>query len=194
MDKLAVLASIIENRRSIKPAQMNGNKADDAVIRRLLELADWAPTHGRTEPWRFVVYAGDGVAKFCADHANLYKENTPADRYNQGSFDNLYNMGANVSHIIVAYMKRGANPKIPVLEEIAAASCAIQNVLLGAEAAGLASFWSTGGMTLQPAMKQYYQLEEEDTVLGLLYIGYSADGSKPGQRNTPLEQKIQWFS
>ncbi|SIS79278.1 Nitroreductase [Filimonas lacunae] len=191
---MATLTQIIENRRSIKPAVMNGQKIEDNVIRELLQLADWAPTHAKTEPWRFVVYAGEAVARFCADHANLYKENTPAERFNQGTFDNLTNMGNNLSHIVAVYMKRGANPNIPVIEELAATSCAVQNILLGAEANGIAVLWSTGGMTLKPAMKQYFQLEEEDAVLGLLYMGYAADSSKPGARNTPLEQKVQWHS
>jgi nitroreductase len=194
MEKTTILEELVKNRRSVKPAVMNGEKIADNVIHELLELADWAPTHARTEPWRFVVYSGEAVARFCADHANLYKENTPAERFAQGTFDNLTNMGNNLSHIIAVYMKRGSNPNIPVLEEIAATSCAVQNVLLGAEAKGISVLWSTGGMTLKPAMKQYFELGEEDAVLGLLYMGYSSEGSKPGQRNTPLEQKVQWFS
>lgn len=189
---LEQLKVIVENRRSIKPAVMNGQKADDALIKELLQLANWAPTHARTEPWRFVVYSDNAIRQFCADHAQLYKENAPADKFAQGTFDNLTHMGDNVSHIVVVHMKRGTNPNIPVMEEIAAVSCAVQNILLGAEAAGLSVLWSTGGMTLKPAMKQYFQLEEEDLVMGILYIGYSADSSKPGSRQVPLEQKIVW--
>lgn len=191
---LEQLKVIVEKRRSVKPAVMNGQKADDAVIRELLQLADWAPTHARTEPWRFVVYSDNAVTQFCADHAQLYKENTPAEKFAQGTFDNLTHMGDKLSHIIAVHMKRGTNPNIPVLEEIAAASCAVQNLLLGAEAAGLSVLWSTGGMTLKPAMKQYFQLGEEDLVLGLLYIGYSTEGSKPGARQVPIEQKVVWHS
>lgn len=189
---LDALKVIVENRRTIKPAVMNGQKADDAVIKELLQLADWAPTHARTEPWRFAVYSNDAVKQFCADHARLYKENTPEEKFVQGTFDNLTRMGDNVSHIVVPFMKRGSNPNIPVLEEIAATSCAIQNFLLGAEAAGLAVLWSTGGMTLKPAMKQYFQLGEEDQVMGILYVGYASDSSKPGSRQVPLDQKLIW--
>lgn len=171
---------------------MNGQKADDAVIKELLEMADWAPTHARTEPWRFVVYSDEGVSQFCADHAQLYKENTPAEKFAQATYDNLTHMGDKLSHIIAVIMKRGSNPNIPVLEEIAAVSCATQNMLLGATAAGLSVLWSTGGMILKPAMKQYFGLGEEDLVMGVLYVGYSNDGYKPGSRQVPLEQKVTW--
>ena len=60
---------------------MNGSKIDNAVIRDLLELANWAPTHGRTEPWRFIVYEGDAKKTFCADHAELYKANTDPEKF-----------------------------------------------------------------------------------------------------------------
>ena len=55
-DRFEIIASIIKNRRSIKPVKMNGKKIPDEQVRELLKLANWAPTHGRTEPWRFIVY------------------------------------------------------------------------------------------------------------------------------------------
>ena len=29
-------------------------------VQAMLEAANWAPTHGKTEPWRFVVFSGQG--------------------------------------------------------------------------------------------------------------------------------------
>ena len=31
------------------------------MIEQLLEAANWAPTHGKTEPWRWVVLSEDGL-------------------------------------------------------------------------------------------------------------------------------------
>ena len=75
------------------------------------------------------------------------------------------------SHLIIAIMQRGGSPKIPVLEEIAATAIAVQNILLGATAAGIASFWSTGGMTHHPVMKDFLQLKEEDIVMESFVLG-----------------------
>ena len=101
-------------------------------------------------------------------------------------------MGDLASHLVIAIMRRTPEAKIPKLEEYAATSAAIQNVLLGAEALDIATFWSTGGMALQPAMKQYLNLQEEDEVLGFLYMGYSDQPKKEAVRNIPLEEKITW--
>lgn len=32
-----------------------------SVLEQMLEAANWAPTHGRTEPWRFVVLGADAL-------------------------------------------------------------------------------------------------------------------------------------
>ena len=129
---------------------MNGKKIPDYQVRSLLELADWAPTHGLTEPWRFVVYTNP--TDFCHQHAFLYKEHTPSENFSEASYNNLYTQGDKASHVIIAIMKRGDLPKIPVKEEVEAVACSIQNILLGATALNIASFWSTGGMATKPAM------------------------------------------
>jgi hypothetical protein len=41
--------------------------------------------------------------------------------------------------VIIAIMKRGNLPKIPAFEEMAATSCAVQNLLLGATALDMAT-------------------------------------------------------
>jgi nitroreductase len=170
---------------------MNGKKIPDEQVRELLELANWAPTHGRTEPWRFIVYSGNKVKEFCHQHAELYKTHTLPEKFEQANYDKQLHNGDLASHIIIAIMQRGNSPKIPVLEEIAATAIAIQNILLGATAAGIASFWSTGGMTHHPVMKDFLQLKEEDIVMSLLYLGY-ADEQIEGKRQTEIVQKVMW--
>ena len=191
-DLFSTISQVIRNRRTTKPAKLNGQKIPNEQINQLLELADWAPTHGHTEPWRFKVYAGDKVAMFCQQHAKLYQQETPEEKYQQEKYDKLLHMGDRASHVIVAYMRRGALPKIPVLEEIAATSCAIQNLLLGATALGIASYWGSGGMAYHPSMKDLLQLRDEDIVLGILYLGYAENSAHAGKRTTPLQEKVEW--
>src|SRR5580698_11620712 len=193
MEKINVLEELIVDRRSIKPAVLNGKKIDDRQIVRLLTLANWAPTHGFTEPWRFVVYAGDAVKKFGADQAELYKLHEPPATFNAAKYEKQLHNGDKVSHLIAVYMKRGANPNIPELEEICAVAAAVQNILLGAEALGIAVLWSAGGMVLKPAMKEYLELGEADKMIGLLSLGYTDEGVRPGRRGS-VEEKTKWVA
>jgi nitroreductase len=187
--EFSTLTTIIQNRRTIKPFMMNGHKISNGHIAAILELADWAPTHGYTEPWRFVVY--EDPSQFCAAHANLYRENTSDEEFNDGTFNNLLTQGDKASHVIIAIMKRGNLAKIPVFEEMAATACAVQNLLLGATSLNIASYWGTGGMALKPAMKGFLQLGKDDQVMGILYFGY-ADEHPAGKRTIPPEEKISW--
>ena len=192
MNNFNILQEIITDRRSIKPASLNGKKIDDEQIRQLLELANWAPTHGLTEPWRFVVYSGDAVPEFCRQQADIYRNATPPEKFNATKYDKQLHNGDNASHLIAVYMQKGANPNIPAQEEICATAAAVQNILLGAQALGIAVLWSTGGNVLLPVMKEYLGLGQEDLMIGLLSLGYTDEPAKPGRR-TPIEAKTKWI-
>jgi len=193
-EKAAVLKEIIERRRSVKPEEFNGSIIPENIVREILSSANWAPTHGQTEPWRFIVFAGkEGTAKFGKLHAGLYRDHTPAEQFLQKKYDTLLHKTDHASHLIVAMMKRGEKENIPEKEEAAAAACAIQNILLTATAHGLASFWSTGGMCYHPSMKNHFGFGEEDKVIGVIYLGYS-DKQASVSRNTTIEEKTTWIS
>ena len=194
MDTFNTLRNIIQNRRSTKPALMNGKKIAASLIHQLLELADWAPTHGLTEPWRFIVYENAAIQEFCFEHAELYKINTAPDKFTKAKYEKLVQQGNTLSHIVLVYMKRSVSNSIPAEEEFAAVAAAIQNILLGAAALNIAVLWSTGGMTHHPAMKNHIGLAADDNILGLLYMGYTDEPLTEGKRNIPLADKIVWRS
>jgi nitroreductase len=187
------IGNIIRTRRTVKPDKMNGRIIPDDTIVELVSNADWAPTHARTEPWRFIVIGPERVKAFALRHANLYEKHTDPASFTPEKFNKLVSLGENVSHIIIAWMKRVPTKKIPVIEEISATAAAIQNLLLSATSNGIVSFWSTSGLTHHQAMKDEFKLGEEDLVLGIIYLGYSDEPFKEGNRMIPLSEKIEWL-
>jgi nitroreductase len=194
MNTFEIFQEIVTGRRSSKPSLMNGKKIDPASVQQLLELADWAPTHGRTEPWRFVVYSGESLKVFCQQHADLYKAHTDADKFTTAKYQGIIQNGEKISHLILVYMKRQPTQKIPLIEEIAATAAAVEHILLGAHALGIATLWSTGGMTHHESMKNMLGLADDDLVMGLLYLGYTDETTTDGKRNIPLSEKTTWHS
>jgi len=186
------LAVIIRGRRTRKVDHMNGRKIDAAWVEALLQLADYAPTHGRTEPWRFYVFEGHSFAAFCRDHAQMYREHTPPERFRESIWSKLQHQSDKASHLIITVMKRTPDSKIPAEEEYAAVAAAMQNMLLGASALGLAAIWSTGGMAHHPAMKDYLRLEAADRIVGFLYLGFSDEPAGAGARSIPMAEKVNW--
>lgn len=187
----AQLQHIIKSRRTTKSKNMNGKKIADEVIMQLLELAHWAPNHGNTEPWLFFVYKDESLSKFGKAHAELFMQHAPEEKRNEKSYNKYLHAGDEASHLIIAVMKRGNNLKIPYVEELEAASAAVQNILLGATALGIASIWNSGGMTHHLSMKEYLNLDEEDEIVAIIYLGYT-DEMKEGKRIVPFEEKVIW--
>jgi nitroreductase len=188
-----ILSTIIKKRRSVSWAKMNGQLIPDAQINQLLELAHWAPTHGRTEPWKFLVYAGESRKTFGKTHAELYWNHTPEDKRQETTYTKLLHNTDLASHLVIAVMKRGENPKIPQIEEVTAASAAIQNLLLGAQALGISTLWSTGGLAHSHILKEHLQLGADDIVMGLIFLGYTDEPVKDGIRNSQFTDKVQWM-
>ena len=186
-----IISNIIKSRRTVKPSKMNGKSIPDEQVLQLLELADWAPTHKHTEPWRFIVYSSDKAKKFVSDHAELYRKSVSEENFNKDKYEKILGNGNNLSHLIICVMKRDEQKRLPEIEEISAASAAVQNILLGATASGIANFWSTGGMTHSELMKEYLGLNTEDKVIGLIYLGYS-DSNYEGKRTIAINDKITW--
>lgn len=185
------LQQLIRHRRSIPPEQFEpSRKADDAVISEMLDNAIWAPTHGLTEPWRFIVFTGDGLKKLAAFQAELYKKLTPVQEYKQPKFDKLMERPLLASHIIAVGMKRQESGKIPETEEIEATACAVQNMLLTAAAHNISAYWTTGGITYEEAAKEFFGLKNQDKLLGFLYIGYPLKWTE-GRRH-PVSEKVSW--
>ena len=96
------------------------------------------------------------------------------------------------SAVVAICMKRAPDECVPVVEEIAAVSCGVQNVLLTATAYGLGAYWGSGGLTYKQEMKDYLGLEEMDQCLGFLFIGYPDVEWPKGQRR-PLEYYSEWI-
>ncbi len=192
-EDFAVIQRIIRSRRTVKTMAMNGKKIPDQEIAGLLELGDWAPNHGRTEPWRFFVLNGENLTAYGAHHAQIYWANTPEEERTEFQFDKLKHMGDNASHLIIVVMRRTPGTKIPVREEYAACCACIENILLGAEALGISAIWNTGGMSNTQAMLQYLQLAEEDLITGLIYLGYTDKEKHEAPRKIALKDKTIWI-
>lgn len=193
-DNQAVIAAVrdtIRERRTIKPALMSSRVIERAVIDDILEAAQWAPTHGRTEPWRFRVYAGEARRDLAGRLVALYRAGVPADKQKPEKIEQLEENPLRASHVIAVWMKRGTNEKIPEIEEIEAVACAVQNLQLMARAHGVASFWGTGIQAYHEAAGDLFNIAPPDRFLGVVYLGYPAKVFPRGHR-TGLDPKVEW--
>lgn len=186
------LNQLIRYRRAIYVNGFSGRQIDDAIIEQLLENANWAPSHARTEPWHFSVFCGEGLQNLAHFQASLYKDLATAE----GTFDankhqKLLESPLKCSHIISIGMRRDPKGKVPEVEEIEAVACAVQNMWLTATAYGIGCYWGSGGITYRPESLSFFELAPGDQLLGFLYLGIPK-GEWPEGRRQPLAEKVRW--
>ena len=191
--QFATIAGVIRDRRTIK--EFSDQPVPRALIAALLDLAVWAPNHKLTEPWRFYVIDGAG--------RNRVSELARTLRYKK-----LLSTGAEES---VAVRKAaefaGEWAKVPAIifvtqvihpdpfverEDYGAVCCAVQNLMLGAQAAGLASFWGTGDLAQARPLADLVGAGENERMVGLIRLGYAAPGVKAPVKRTGAEKFTQW--
>lgn len=189
---MTTIDHLIQTRRTVKPEKFSERPVEDSIVERMLENANWAPTHGFTEPWRFWVFKGDGRYRLANFHANLYKTEKTEETFKESAHKKLYERPLMASHIIAIGMKRGDNPKIPEIEEIEATACAVHNMWLTAAAEGVGAYWNSGGMTYHEQMKTFFDLGSADRMLGFLYLGYPSNQWPKGKRTSEIADKTQW--
>ena len=182
---------LIRTRRSIFVPQFEAGKViPDAIIWQLLENANYAPTHKRSEPWRFIVFTGAGLQKLADFQADLYQQ-TAGPKFNEGKYEKLRESPLRCSHVIAIAMH--PDPTLPEVEEVEATACAVQNLALSAHAYGLGGFWSSGGVTYAPEAKAFFGLGPEDKLLGFFNLGYVRVPAPEGKRG-PVQAKTQWVA
>ena len=185
------LDEIIRSRRTIKPPFMSDVPVSEEDLRAVLENANWAPSHGLTEPWRFRIYRGAAREKRADGLANLYETAIPKDEQKEGKADKLREMPRRAPVVILVCMERQKNEKIRELEEIEAVACAVQNMHLTAASRGLGAFWSTPPFIYKPEMNAYLGLGEKDRCLGIFYLGHPAEPeSWPKGRRRAIDDKL----
>lgn len=197
MNDAMAFERIVESRRSVFPKDYIPGRVDDSLVRRMLELADRAPTHKRTEPWRFTVFTGEGLKKLAAFQAECYKKVTGADgSFKEERYQNLLIKPMESSHIIAVGMKRDPLASVPEWEELGAVFCAIENIYLAATAFGVGCYLSTGGITNFEEAKEFFGLGPHDKLCGFIHLGRTAiyQSDLPVSKRKPLSEKMNWIS
>lgn len=213
VDKGALALQLCKERRSVFPKHYNGEDVPRDVMERCLEAANWAPSHGKTEAWRFVVL-GRTAINTVMDIKESYLDRDPilsaekvAKAKAKFAKKSVF-VREKTSCIVAICMKRVANEKgdvMPVWEEMASIACAVQNMHLVLAAHGYGGYWSSGGLKtggwlageeMATLLGMTGELEgEKDQVLGLFHVGVCNDGTIDSYRarRGKLEEKVIWM-
>jgi nitroreductase len=180
----------IRHRRSA--ARFAPDRPPRALIEHILDAARWAPNHHLTEPWRFIVLAGDARRELAdAMATELLEAAAPGTRVEA----EVTGLRAKLLRApVIVVVAQSGRPDDPVrdLEDFAACACATQNLLLAAHASGLAAKWSTGAAAASPAAKRFLGLDPADRLVAYVYLGYPAEEARDSRRR-PAADVTRWL-
>lgn len=186
------ISALIQQRRAVPPKFFSPDKPlDRSIIEQLLESANWAPTHKRTEPWRFhIFHTLESRQQLSAYLSDFYQKNTPADLFSE---EKMVGAGANplkAAAVLAVILRPDPAANLPEFEEIASVAMAVQNIWLGCAALGLGGFWSTPKASLES--NEFLGLEAGERCLGFFYLAWhDMPAEVPGKRN-PASEKAVW--
>lgn len=182
-DDASTLFAAIKHRRSMGLSRLKPDAVDRSLIERMLEAANWAPSHGDTEPWRFTVFTGDGRERLAALFETAHGDENAHKR--------AFAAPVWIAIGMAPALKEDGSLLMSQDEEMMAVACAVQNLHLMATALGLAGMWHSKGISVHPAVAQGLGLEPPACLLGFFLCGWPATDWLTSTRR-PLSEKVRW--
>ena len=183
------LSKIIKERRTHYASEFSDQPISKKKIECIVENALWAPTHKLTQPWRFVVLDGNHKKDIGMYMANYYRKLFSVDDFSDERFEETKKYAKNAS--ILAIMCK-PSPRLPDWEEIAAVSCAVQNIWLSCTAMKIGGYWDTGVATIK-YVENSIKLDDGERCLGVFFMGYLKDNLiEINRKRKSLSKKLSW--
>ena len=194
-----ILAEIIKNRRTRKPAQFSKQSPSKDLINSLIDISRHAPNHHRTEPARFYLLNeekirqvgrlfGETVAQSGQDSAVVEKAKRKTQEWGEAPGLIIVTCHTDQSSELVR-----KNPAV-VDEDYATCSCICQNLLLLLESENLASKWSTGPVWEHPDFNEVVGIKNPkcERVVGLIFYGFSEQKVPPRKLESLQNHLIEY--
>jgi nitroreductase len=167
-------SELIQNRRTIKAFKSETIPVNE--IMQLIDISVFAPNHRFTEPWRFILLSDEAKKSY----AHLRAEDA---KVRGKDYDQAKAAIEAIPTILMVTSPRSDNQELE-LENYAATSCMIQNLLLLAWEKGIGSAWKT--FPEVPSIRKFLGLHDEH-VVGVLYLGYPAEIPPSRRHKTSAE-------
>jgi nitroreductase len=185
------LFNTIATRRSFGLKDVSPEPINLELVALMLDAANWAPSHGKTEPWRFAVYSGDArqiIGDAFATAFHLLNPDQPADSLGaQAQRDRVWQAPVWIALGMLP------DPKMPEWEELIAFGSAVQNMHLMAGVLELAGKWTSGACALHPHVADVVGFAPPTRLYGFFYLGRPATAWPAGRRRS-LAAKVRWIS
>lgn len=176
------VAQVVKGRRTIREFKSDPVSLD--LVKELLQLAAFAPTHGMREPWRVILFTDKGVHSF----AKAIIEGTYSSEERDKKGSKMYDYYTKIPMHLVVVMEQDPRQK-KWEEDFSATSAFIQNFQLLAWEKEIGVVWKTNQYNFDPKFHQAIGVFPGEKVIGTLHVGYFDEIPRTKQR-TNMEEKL----
>ena len=157
----------------------------------VLDAASRAADHRNLKPWRFRVYEGEGRNRIGQIYwQQALSELDDLDPSKEASF---VKKAFRAPTILLVYAHIQEHSAVPDIEQIMATAAAAQQSMLGLNALGYGTMWRSGSACFTSKTKELLELDAEDQIVGLIYVGTPT--AKPtAPEDTGIKERIEWVS
>ena len=164
------MLSLLESRRSGRPAEMIGPGPSADEVERILTIAARTPDHGKLFPWRFVTVSQEQRGALADVLLQALRQDNPdataAHREKEVNFAHY------AGQLVVLISSPIAGHKIPVWEQELSCGAAGMNLLLAAHALGYIGGWVTGARAYSETVRAAFCAPGE-RIAGFIFIGHA---------------------
>jgi nitroreductase len=178
------LADLIRSRRTSMLVDKQ-REVPDEMIADLVDLAQWAPNHKRTWPWRFAVAQGGARSRLgnvIADAMDAHGDPPAKVEKTRGKY-----LRTPVTVIVGA---AASESSLRTAENRDAVAAGIQNLLLAATSMGLASYWGSCPKGANDVVAELCDFEPGTHISGLIYLGWATTTVESPGRPAPRIHRI----
>ena len=181
-----LVRDLIHERQNVAPKRLEAPGPDTAQLDQLLHAAAAAPDHGRLTPWRFVLVPADKRTLLAEAFAAALLERDPAAGETQLAQAREKAFRGPLLMLAVARLG-AAEPDIPALERVVSLGCAIQNLLLAAQAMGYGCGLASGQAMGSAALRTLFRLVPGEEAVCFVSVGTVREPRPPRPRPQPAD-------
>ncbi len=171
------LAALVSGRRTIHKFQQDAPPVDK--LKEAIRLAQWAPNHYLTEPWRFYILGRQTIDQIIA----LNKDLIQADKGTAAARAKTKRWQKMPGWLVITCAT--TDDPVTQLEDYAACCCAVQNLALVLWNDNIGVKWATGEVIRDPRFYECLHISQHhETVVGLFWYGVAAEIPKMNRKKT----------
>lgn len=181
------LMDAIRSRRSIRT--FDGRPIDRELVDRLVDAATYAPSRFNVQPWRFHIAMGDArrrVVEVMALNTAYVQEYL--DIWGPSVIEHAAKFYADLggAPVVIGVSAKRAEEPMFVVDDTIAVGAAMQNLMLAATEAGIATCSLTAPHWTKDRLMEVFEVPEGSDLMALVILGYADETPHEKERHVDV--------